>query len=417
MVRDDADEEDEDEEDGEWSHYFDDEMLVPNLDDPDYSPLDEQSEQSCGPSPPDEGRVFLVQEKFLKSLLQVCHRCLSPCQYTVSCEGTQVKVHGQCAAGHILFWTNQDVVRQQPVLNLQLCAAILLSGRNPTAALRMLACIGVQVVTARTFFSIQHDHLWPAIDRVWKAEQSHVLQEAQGRPVTLAGDGRADSPGYCAKYGTYSLLDVENNKILHFEVVQSNEVGGSCRMELEGLKRALEFLEQNGVEVAVLVTDRHVQIKCFLRREKSNIKHEFDVWHVAKGVVKKLAAGAKQSGCDVLGPWVKSISNHLYWAAASSAGHPELIVPKWTSILNHIRNVHVHENDLFPKCAHGDVQPKPWLVGGYVQRLLSVIMLEASEPGPKKQKVATPKPPPLSSSFAKVQKEAVVASHTTRFNN
>ncbi|KAH9383983.1 hypothetical protein HPB48_025960 [Haemaphysalis longicornis] len=107
-------------------------------------------------------------------------------------------------------------------------------------------------------------------------------------------------------------------------------------MELEGLKRALAFLEQNGVEVAVLVTDRHVQIKCFLRREKSNIKHEFDAWHVAKG---------------------------------------------------------------------------------YVQRLLSVIMLEASEPGPKKQKVATPKYPPLSSSFAKVQKEVVVASHTTRFNN
>lgn len=56
-------------------------------------------------------------------------------------------------------------------------------------------------------------------------------------------------------------------------------------MELEGLKRALAFLEQNGVEVAVLVTDRHVQIKCFLRREKSDIKHEFDVWHVAKGTL------------------------------------------------------------------------------------------------------------------------------------
>lgn len=59
-------------------------------------------------------------------------------------------------------------------------------------------------------------------------------------------------------------------------------------MELEGLKRGLSFLEQNGVEVAVLVTDRHVQIKCYLRREKSSIRHEFDVWHVVKGTLQPL---------------------------------------------------------------------------------------------------------------------------------
>lgn len=59
-------------------------------------------------------------------------------------------------------------------------------------------------------------------------------------------------------------------------------------MELEGLKRCLAFLERNGVEVAVLVTDRHVQIKCFLRREKSSTRHEFDVWHVAKSMLQPL---------------------------------------------------------------------------------------------------------------------------------
>lgn len=52
-------------------------------------------------------------------------------------------------------------------------------------------------------------------------------------------------------------------------------------------------------------------------------------------VSKKLVAGAKQSGCGALKPWVRSISNHLYWAAASSAGQLELIVPKWTSLVIH----------------------------------------------------------------------------------
>lgn len=59
-------------------------------------------------------------------------------------------------------------------------------------------------------------------------------------------------------------------------------------MELKGLKCGLAFLEQNGVEVAVPVTDRHVQIKCYLRREKSSIRHEFDVWHAVKGTLRPL---------------------------------------------------------------------------------------------------------------------------------
>lgn len=95
----------------------------------------------------------------------------------------------------------------------------------------------------------KRDHLWPAVNRtcpqarryewllemcyrfspfqVWKDEQSHLLKEAQGQPVTLAGDGRADSPSYCAKYSMYSLPDLEN-KLLPFEVVQVCRTEISC---------------------------------------------------------------------------------------------------------------------------------------------------------------------------------------------
>lgn len=63
-------------------------------------------------------------------------------------------------------------------------------------------------------------HLFNVFCKFWTDEQVKLLENAQGSPVKLAGDGRADSPGFSAKYGTYSLLDVERNKILHFEVVQ-----------------------------------------------------------------------------------------------------------------------------------------------------------------------------------------------------
>ncbi|KAK8783455.1 hypothetical protein V5799_010185 [Amblyomma americanum] len=235
------------------------------------------------------------------------------------------------------------------------------TSNNPTASLRMLSSIGVEVVTDRTFFNIQKIHLWPAIDRVWRQQQEQLLKDARGKEVALAGDGRADSPGFSAKFGTYSLLDVQNNKLLNFELVQSNEVGGSCYMELEGLKRGLQFLENQGITVKALVTDRHIQIKAHMRRERPGIQHKFDVWHVAKGVFKKVTAISKRRDCKDLQLWAKSIQNHLYWSAASSHGHSDHIVPKWLSLLNHIRDVHVHNDALFPACLHDKPECRMWL--------------------------------------------------------
>lgn len=54
-------------------------------------------------------------------------------------------------------------------------------------------------------------------------------------------------------------------------------------MEKEGLHRALEYVRQNSLEVGVLVTDRHQQINKWIRESHPQIKHYFDVWHVAKG--------------------------------------------------------------------------------------------------------------------------------------
>ena len=50
-----------------------------------------------------------------------------------------------------------------------------------------------------------------------------------------------------------------------------------------GLIRALDFLNQHGLSVDVLVTVRHRQIAKFVRESHPEIKHYYDVWHLAKG--------------------------------------------------------------------------------------------------------------------------------------
>ena len=64
---------------------------------------------------------------------------------------------------------------------------------------------------------------------------------------------------------------------------QSNEVRNSNAMELEGLQRSLDFLANQDVTISDIITDRHSSVKKYLREHQPDIKHWFDVWHVAKG--------------------------------------------------------------------------------------------------------------------------------------
>lgn len=56
-------------------------------------------------------------------------------------------------------------------------------------------------------------------------------------------------------------------------------------MEKEGLHRVIQSLKQD-LSICVIVTDRHKQINRWLRECHAEIKHYYDVWHVAKGKLK-----------------------------------------------------------------------------------------------------------------------------------
>lgn len=53
-------------------------------------------------------------------------------------------------------------------------------------------------------------------------------------------------------------------------------------MELDGLQRCLEVLDECKVSYTTLVTDRHGPVRKFMRTQKKETKHFFDVFHVAK---------------------------------------------------------------------------------------------------------------------------------------
>ena len=64
--------------------------------------------------------------------------------------------------------------------------------------------------------------------------------------------------------------------------MKSNEVGSSNHMEMEQLQRGLHFFHVNYLSIGSLVTDRHQHIDAWLGNTQPEIKHRYDVWHVAK---------------------------------------------------------------------------------------------------------------------------------------
>ena len=218
--------------------------------------------------------------------------------------------------------------------------------------------MGIWCIDKSTFFRHQRELLFPSIKTVWSRQQMNLigLLRARGDGIVLGGDGRADSMGHSAKYGTYTCIELLWNCIVDIHIETSSEVGGSYHMELEGLKRSLDLLT-DWLDVNTLVTDRHRQIAKYIRENHNSIVHLFDIWHVSKAVSKKLEAAAKLKGCEELRPWIRSIINHLYWSAMSTPpGQGHVIVAKWVSVVNHISNIHVHSNQHFNVCLHGPLE-------------------------------------------------------------
>lgn len=102
------------------------------------------------------------------------------------------------------------------------------------------------------------------------------------------------------------------------------------------------------------------------------------------GLKKKILAASKLKECEDISRWNKSLTNHLYWVAASTPdGDGDVMWAKWESVENHIHNVHEGHSDAFPTCAHetldGDQRQKKWIKPGKLVNQLSSLILTGIE--------------------------------------
>ena len=209
---------------------------------------------------------YIVYESMLLSLFAVCMVCRNVTTGVVKfIIGSMVGIEQHCTSCNFYrLWRSQPYVGSFPAGNIHMSSAILFSGSSIRKVLRMFASFNIAHISSRTFSRHQKSFLFPAIKSVWSEQQDFLLDKLRSLPGTvLGGDGRADSPGHSAKFGSYAMVDLHTNTVVDLQLVQSNEVGSSYHMELEGLKQSMEFFVSNKVNIARLVTDRHAQVSLF----------------------------------------------------------------------------------------------------------------------------------------------------------
>lgn len=184
----------------------------------------------------------------------------------------------------------------------------------------------------------------PVICNIWEDRKKSTIDSIKNseNDIWLAGDGQYDSPGFCAKYCIYSVMDLRSGKIADFKLVQKGMVKGD--LERKGCELLLNDLTKNqNFNIKLFLTDRHKGIRFYIRTQHPEIQHEFDVWHLSKSLMKKMKTLGKKHENAYL--WKSSINNHLWWASQNCKGDGQLLFEKFTSLLHHIKNEHEWEEN------------------------------------------------------------------------
>lgn len=163
----------------------------------------------------------IVQYSKVIDLLKNCKSCFrkSDCQVTFS--GTYMTARITCSGCcETIIWHNQERINNIPYLNLAICAATYVTGTPFTKSCNIFRLLNIPCISKQTHYKHVRNIVLPSIYNFYKKEQDDLLESLKMKQVILGGDMRADSPGHCAKYGSYVTMDLETNKIIHIELLQ-----------------------------------------------------------------------------------------------------------------------------------------------------------------------------------------------------
>lgn len=297
--------------------------------------------------------------------------------------GASISIECLCNNNHFRVWNSSPVVgtgkEAIAVINILLATFCLTVGLHVNQVLDFFAHLRVYCFGKSFYFNLQKRVLEKVVWMQWQLNQKNWLDEAKknlkkGISVSLAGDGKYDSPGFSASYCTYIVQDLYTQAIVGLYVAHKNQVHSSSEMEPFAVKTLLlNLMHEHKLKIYSITTDRSSSVKTAISELQSELPegfeaplHFFDIWHYIKSILKDLWAACKLKTCKDLIPWIPSITNMLWYSFSSSIGNLTKLQEMILSIPDHISNVHKFgDNKIHKACEHPDLssenRTKLWL--------------------------------------------------------
>ncbi|KAJ8048489.1 hypothetical protein HOLleu_00828 [Holothuria leucospilota] len=119
--------------------------------------------------------------------------------------------------------------------------------------------LGVKFFSHTLFYDIQGKHLIPVINSFYSSQTEDILSSLSASDLELIGDGRCDSPGYSAKYCSYTMMPLTTHQIVTSEFVQVSQAS-TVAMEKLGFSKCVEKVGETN-RIGLIATDRHAGIR------------------------------------------------------------------------------------------------------------------------------------------------------------
>ena len=171
-------------------------------------------------------RYLLVCESKLRALFIRCPKCDGKNVVTREIEspGSLFAFEIVCLKGCTTTWKSQPTLKcNVGVGNINVVSAVTLAG-IPESKFQRFVWL-VKWAHSSTFYRNRKWYVRPAIRDMCVNEHVNVIDEIKNKDtVVLIGDGRSDSPGHSAKYGTCTFMDSNTGKVVDTAVIAVNLV-------------------------------------------------------------------------------------------------------------------------------------------------------------------------------------------------
>jgi len=283
----------------------------------------------------------------LQQLFRFCPGCGGRVLQTrLRFTGAAVSVDYVCSLCTIGFnpstWHGSPILRRKFVINIHTSCSIMLTGLRFQSMTNFHNLMELPTLSRPSFSEHVSSWLYPVIYRMYSERRDIIFdglkkRNADGQSVVLCGDAQFDSPGFSAKYCTYTIMDCKTNEVVDFSVVQKGQFSGA--LEHQAFSQVWEgIVNEVGFQPDDLVIDRQATIAKIVEDHFPETQLSYDIWHMAKSLSTHLRTAAQSH--PKIAMWQKSIVNHLWFSCRESKGDPDLAVEIFHSCLLHAANIH-----------------------------------------------------------------------------